>query len=50
MALSAQCKTLSRWSRALEFASGLCSLHQRSVMYKKAVKEQMKNERKVRVE
>ena len=33
MSLSAQCKTLSRWSCALEFASRQCSLHRRSVIY-----------------
>jgi len=33
MALTAQCKTLSRWPLALEFASGQCSLHRRSVIY-----------------
>jgi len=33
MALFAQCKTLSRWPRALEFASGQCSLHRLSAIY-----------------
>jgi hypothetical protein len=33
MTLSSQCKTLSRWSRALEFASLQCSLHRQSVIY-----------------